>query len=73
MHQPLTGIMPAQQRLDTFDATGRHVDLRLVVEQELVLVQGDTQLVLQGQCALRYRCASESGSGGIARRIPWLA
>ena len=49
MHQPFTRIMPAQQRLDTLDATGSNVDLRLIMKEELVLIQRDTQLVLQSE------------------------
>ena len=47
MLQALLGIMPTQQRLDALDAPRRDVDLRLIVQQELLLIERRPQLVLQ--------------------------
>src|SRR6185437_7121983 len=45
----MSRIVPTKQRLNPFDAAGGHADLRLVVQQELLLIEGDTQLVLERQ------------------------
>ena len=45
----MLGVVPAQQGLDGFDVTGGDVDLRLVVEFELLLVDRLPQLVLERQ------------------------
>ncbi len=38
---------PAQQGLEADDAPGGELDLRLVVEYELVAIDGEAQIVLQ--------------------------
>ncbi len=40
-------IVPAQQRLDALDAAGCDIDLRLIVQHELLLIECDAQLVLE--------------------------
>src|SRR2546429_3541890 len=45
--QALLGIMPTQQRLDALDVPRRDVDLRLIVQQELLLIERRPQLVLE--------------------------
>ena len=48
-------MVPAQQRLDAGDLAGRHIDLRLIVQRELVALQRAAQRGLQRQALDRLR------------------
>jgi hypothetical protein len=52
--QAARGVLPAQQRLDADDASGRHADLRLVAQAELGLGRGAPQLVAQRPARARH-------------------
>src|SRR6202044_2128472 len=46
-HQAVLGVVPTQQRFERFDVTADDVDLRLVVDLELLLVDRLAQPVLE--------------------------
>ena len=52
-HQPALGMVPADQRLDTGEAPGRELELRLVVQHELAPLQRLAQLALEPPARLR--------------------
>jgi hypothetical protein len=45
-HQPSNGVIPAQQRLHAQDRAGADIDLGLILENELPIVDGPRELIL---------------------------
>ena len=54
-HQSLAWVVPAHQSFDRLDRTRRECDLRLVVEHELALGDGSSQLACEAGTAQRLR------------------
>ena len=46
LQQPALGVLPANERLDAVHLAGAEVELRLVVQHELVALEGQAQLLL---------------------------
>ena len=55
--QAVHGVLPAHERLDAGDAAGREIDLRLVVQDQLVALERAAQLGDQGQPLARVAVA----------------
>ena len=60
-HGPERVVAPAQQRLRAADAPGAHVELRLELQRERVLLDRRAQPVLVLELIDRLRCRPASG------------
>ena len=61
------GVLPAHERLESYDASVAHVDLRLVVDDELAMLDRAAQLDFSAQPLLGARCPSR-----WCRCVNWL-